>query len=465
MKKTKLFKVFTVVWLLLCSNEALAQFIISGELRPRVEYRDGYKQMNTMTDAPAFFISQRTRLNLGFTNQRFKTYLSLQDVRTWGSQKQLVANEANAFSIHEAWGEVFLGKKNEFSLKLGRQEIILDDHRIFGSVGWAQQARSHDALILKYSNTKVFETQLGLAYNQNMGALTNTSYTVPKSYKTMQYLWLNKKAFDKKLSVSLLFLNKGDEVRFDKNNNGKIEKGEYWDNYTQTLGTHTKFNTNKFGVSLNAFYQMGVMADKYSIIKRPRNLNAFLIGLDFSYKPIDKLSLGLGYEYQSGNSQTDTTADYAKVNHAFTPFFGTNHKFNGHMDYFYVGNHIGKVGLHDIYFKTKYKTPKFYVGGDFHAFLAGANVLDTYQQIKDPTTIFDKTKSAMPFLGFEMDLYVGFPLAKGVNFKMGHSTMFGSETLEMLSGGDAKQFNNWAYAQVVFKPTFFNSQKFKKKNK
>ena len=38
--------------------------------------------------------------------------------------------------------------------------------------------------------------------------------------------------------------------------------------------------------------------------------------------------------------------DY-KENNSFTPFYGTNHKFNGHMDYFYVGNHIGNVGLRE----------------------------------------------------------------------------------------------------------------------
>jgi len=41
---------------------------------------------------------------------------------------------------------------------------------------------------------------------------------------------------------------------------------------------------------------------------------------------------------------------------SFFPIFGTNHKFNGYMDYFYVGNHANNVGLNDIYGKTVIKT-------------------------------------------------------------------------------------------------------------
>ena len=63
------------------------------------------------------------------------------------------------------------------------------------------------------------------------------------------------------------------------------------------------------------------------------------------------MNLGLGLEIQSGN---DYNGD-AGENKAFTPFYGTNHKFNGFMDYFYVGNHANSVGLVDIYAKLSTK--------------------------------------------------------------------------------------------------------------
>ena len=53
-------------------------------------------------------------------------------------------------------------------------------------------------------------------------------------------------------------------------------------------------------------------------------------------------------------SRNDYNGD-ASENKAFTPFYGTNHKFNGFMDYFHVGNHANSVGLIDIYTKVKTK--------------------------------------------------------------------------------------------------------------
>lgn len=450
--------IFVLVFTIIVS-QAFSQFVLSSEIRPRVEYRDGYKKLNTMNDAPAFFVSQRTRLNVAYKTNRFKTYLSLQDVRTWGSQKQLVGNEDNAFSVHEAWGEVFFGKSDVLAMKFGRQEIILDDHRIFGSVGWAQQARSHDALIFKYSNPKILEVQLGLAYNQNMGALSNTSYKDPgngSGYKTFQYLWLHKKFLDKKLAVSLLFLNKGNEVSYDYNNNFNIDKGEYWDNYSQTLGTHIKYKKDKFGASVSAYYQMGKVAE-YRGDLGPRNISAINIGVDLNYKVYKGLTLFAGYEYLSGQSQTDTSAAYQNTNRAFNPFFGTNHKFNGFMDYFYVGNHLNTVGLQDIYFKLKYKHKKFNIGSDYHAFLSGAKIKDSDILNTDPT------KNMSGFLGSEIDLYAGFPITKGVNFNINYSMMFGTESMEAIKGGNRKQFNNYAYCQVVIKPVLFDSEKFMQK--
>jgi len=45
---------------------AHSQFTISGEFRPRAEYRNGYKTLFTNFDDNAFFIDQRIRLSLYF---------------------------------------------------------------------------------------------------------------------------------------------------------------------------------------------------------------------------------------------------------------------------------------------------------------------------------------------------------------------------------------------------------------
>jgi hypothetical protein len=114
--------------------EVHAQFILSGEFRPRTEFSRGYKSLAVEDQNMSTATAQRTRLNALYSTDPVKAKLVLQDVRFWESQPQLVANEDYATSVHEAWAEVKLAEN--FSLKAGRQELVYDDSRIFGNVGW-----------------------------------------------------------------------------------------------------------------------------------------------------------------------------------------------------------------------------------------------------------------------------------------------------------------------------------------
>ncbi|MFV0539613.1 MAG: hypothetical protein ACK5MZ_00040 [Aestuariibaculum sp.] len=76
-----------------------AQLTIDAELRPRFEYRHGYKSLFPDNAEPAAFVSQRTRLNTGFIKDKYSFYLSLQDVRVWGDAAQL---SENSLAVHQA---------------------------------------------------------------------------------------------------------------------------------------------------------------------------------------------------------------------------------------------------------------------------------------------------------------------------------------------------------------------------
>jgi len=98
------------------------ELTIGVELRPRGEMMHGYKTLADSAQKAAFGISQRTRINLGFKSKWVHGKVVLQDVRTWGSQPQLVIADGNTTTIHEAWGSIFFHKN--ISMKAGRQEII-----------------------------------------------------------------------------------------------------------------------------------------------------------------------------------------------------------------------------------------------------------------------------------------------------------------------------------------------------
>jgi len=430
----------------LISTASFGQFTLSGEIRPRAEYRHGYKSVADSNQASAFSIDQRTRINLDYKVEDYQFFVSIQDIRTWGSTSQL--NKADGFlSVHEAWAKANFNKN--LGLKVGRQEIILDDHRIFGNVGWLQQARSHDAAILQYKKGKS-KLDIAVAFNQNKSNLVGTDYTLAKSYRDMQYVWFNHE-INKKINMSLLFLNLGQQVNVT-DASGDSHKSI---NYTQTIGTHTKFNFGKLKMNFNGYYQMG--SPKVTPVTA---LSAYLIGLDVKYDVTDKFNVGLGFETQSGTSQTDTSTAYTEKAHSFSPFFGTNHKFNGYMDYFYVGSGHGNVGLNDAYLTLKYKTGKWAFGLNTHMFLAAADVLDQVEFANS-----GEIKKMNSMLGTEFDFYLSTKINKSVTIKAGYSHLLATETLASLKGvtyttgpdagrGRTDQINNWGYVMLIFKPTF-----------
>ncbi|HEB62186.1 MAG TPA: hypothetical protein ENI82_03445 [Bacteroidetes bacterium] len=168
-------------------------------------------------------------------------------------------------------------------------------------------------------------------------------------------------------------------------------------------------------------------------------INANLIGLDLGYKVTNTVSLGLGFEQQSGNDMKNPNEEQ----NAFTPLYGTNHKFNGHMDYFYVGNHLGSVGLRDAFVKFGYKKNKLGLAAHAHYFMAANNMPNDLDAA----------------LGTEVDLSMSYPLSKGVGFKMGYSQMFGTDSMVALKGGSTDATSNWAWMMIIIKPTIFTNTK------
>ena len=89
-------KTFLLVLLLFLIISSKAQLKIDGEYRPRFEYRDGYKTVKTVNSDPAYFVTQRTRLNLLHNYNNITSKLSVQDYRVWG-ESNLKADDPITF--------------------------------------------------------------------------------------------------------------------------------------------------------------------------------------------------------------------------------------------------------------------------------------------------------------------------------------------------------------------------------
>ncbi len=412
---------------------AQSQFTLDGQFRPRTEYRHGFGSIIPDAADAGYAITTRMRLNTGYKFDSYEFYVSLQDVLVWGENRQIRPDdENNSFAVFEAWAKLNLGKG--WSTKLGRQVISYDDQRIFGGLDWAQQGRNHDAGLLKYKNEK-FMMDVGLAFNQDFDNPTGfqsigTAYNTTGffSYKTMQYLYLKQQWTN--FSGSLLALNNGFQ-NFTGEADARVADGL---SHLQTVGTHLNYKKGGFGASLNAFLQTGERQNSVDVS------SAYLLGLELSFKATDKIGLGIGTELISGNK-----ADTADKTEAFFPLYGTNHKFNGFMDYFYVGNHANSIGLFDIHASANFKLGK------------KSSLLVKVLNFSGEQELPSGEKS----LGTEIDLVFSKSF-KGYGLKIGYSQLFASDGMYELKGvseADAASTQNWAWAMLVIKPKFLNTAK------
>ena len=416
-------QILLVIMVAMFATPMFAQeFNLSGELRPRYENKYGFKTLRNAGEEAGNFISQRTRINFDFKNSKMEFKVSLQNVRVWGDVSTL-ASDDKAISFHEAWAEAILSEK--WTMKLGRQEIIYDDSRIFGNVGWAQQARSHDAFLIKFTPNENHRIDFGFAYNSDTQAGIDALYSNAAGYKTFQYGWYHGK-FDK-LGVSFLLLNTG------------IEYVEYEDttdenttiDYMQTIGPRVTFKDGAISADASIYFQTGKSLDN--------SVSASYFAGNFNYKITDNFKAGIGGEYLSGKDMDDASTDI----NSFAPLFGTNHKFNGWMDYFYVGNHANNVGLTDIYLNIGFTKDKFSVKLIPHYFASAAKIFDGNGNEMDN------------YLGTEIDFALGYKLTKSINLNAGYSQMLATESMEAIKGGDSGEHNSWAWVMVTFKPNLF----------
>ena len=406
-----------------------AQVTISGEIRPRTEFRHGFKTLYEKNTDPAFFTEQRTRLIADYKSDKFFAVLSLQDVRIWGAVSQVYKSDPSMTAVNQAFAGYHFTKN--LTLEAGRMELDYDNARMFGNLGWAQQSRSHDLFKFTYTDS-LWTLHAGIAFNQDAmtpepAKLNNTFYSGVNNYKTMQYLWFHKSA--DAFAISLLFMNQGLQV--GKSDSSDVE-------YNQTLGTYVTLGKSKLKGTIEAYYETGMDG-------KGRDLSAYLLAGSITYPLVSGVPLTLGVDYASG-----TPAGENK-DKSFNPYYGTNHKFFGLMDYFFVGNSNSNSGVTDIHLSMKTgigKTSALVAA--LHQFMTAVDI----PEVVNPSVNLSKN------LGTEIDLVYNINLAKGVAITAGYSEMFATSTMEAIKPGNGTKdrINNWAWLMLTFKPVFYSSK-------
>lgn len=412
------------------------EFTLSAQLRPRFEYRNGAYRPLVEGESPAILTNNRTRLNFDYKHtDRLHLYISLQNVNVWGQSQQIQAvDRTGGMSVFEAYAEFPL--VNTLSAKVGRQMIVLDDDRIFGSLDWHPAGRSHDAVNLNWTPSEKLTLRGFFAYNQSGSTTTPTlNVNTPsgqnftpgwgQDYQHLQALHAHY-SISEAHQLSLLFANLG--YRTD----------DSADQNMQTFGAHYTGKSNQLSYGASAYLQTGknaAGADKSAYM--------FAVNAGYKFSPIFGLTAGI--DYLSGNASDDTSGK----DKVFNPFSGTNHKFYGFMDYYYVGapgsNAAPSAGLLNPYLTANVRTgEKSNLSATFHYFA--------------PAAKFEVGGKKHSSYGSEIDLVYNLKVQPFIGLQVGYSTYFANDGTKALKGtANQRGYQDWFWCSLNINPKLFSA--------
>lgn len=403
------------VTFLFFSWDALAQFSLQGDIRSRAEFRHGYRRMPESFETPAGQVSQRSRLILNFGSDQVSTRLSFQDVRIWG--QQLALTHQPSFDLHEAWVKVDFTPS--FAVKAGRQEIRYDNQRFFAINDWHPSGQKHDALVMRFTS-ETSKLHLGAAFNQSGDRLFGTQYYL-NNYKTLNYLWFNN-MLGNNGQLSVLAVADGYEDPEDPRTLRMRGTGSA---FLEFSNQHNSFQ-------INPAFQFG---------KTPsgQDISAFYFMIQATRKVSERFSAILGIEWLSGNKEPAQIGKYR----AFDPLYGAGHTVHGYMNYFSnITASTRGLGLINPYLRN------FVMIGERSALELDAHLFFTHGEYSSWADSFDK------YLGTEIDLTYHYQMNEMMQFVFGYSVMFGSETLEVIHGGNKDTWAHWAFVMMRVRPKF-----------
>ena len=153
MKKNYFLAIAVAALMLAATVAQAADVSFSGQIRPRFISQGD----NTDTTNQDNQFDTRIRLNAkANVNANTEVFVQMQSIATWGNaasnNDSAQANDDNAsLGIHQGYVTLknFMGQA--VNAKVGRQEVVLDGHRLFGHTGWTTGAQTNHAIRLDHS--------------------------------------------------------------------------------------------------------------------------------------------------------------------------------------------------------------------------------------------------------------------------------------------------------------------------
>ncbi len=131
-------------------------FTPEAQVRPRLEAHSG---RDGVAGTRALAFSHRARLGGTLARGPVSLHLVVQDVRIWGEETHTLKDfSANGLDLHVA--SIDWRPEGLPWVRVGRQEVGLQEHRLVGTVGWTQQGRSLDGIRVGHAGS-IWDLDLG----------------------------------------------------------------------------------------------------------------------------------------------------------------------------------------------------------------------------------------------------------------------------------------------------------------
>jgi hypothetical protein len=341
-------------------DEKITEALLKGKFHLNARLRYEYADQSNLPDGTPLRDSNaftfRTRLGYETASfYGFKAMADFEDIRIIGSEdnfnqtglsgpgRTLIA-DVRATELNQSW----LSYENwDSQAKVGRQRLILDNHRFIGNVGWRQNEQTFDAVTVQ--NRSLPDTTLFYGYihqvnrvlsaRHPMGRFKSDSHLFNASYAGIPY---------GKIAAYAYLLD------FDNSAaNSSATFGGYY------AGDHTFDEETDTAINYRAEY-----AHQVDYGNQPLDYNAhyYRVELGGAHR---QFNAGLGYEVLGSDGGRK----------GFSTPLATLHAFNGWADVFAAAT--PNAGLRDFYVwagvDLPYNVPLTFVYHQYNADRGGAN--------------------------------------------------------------------------------------------
>ncbi len=452
----------------------------------------GAAATNTGRAGTEDFTLQWVHMNFDFNvNRNVRAFVELQDVRTFGVDQSTVGNNRRGTQVQEGYVELrnldnVSSVLKNVELRIGRWRAHYGNHRLIGSLPWANQTRGYDGARLKWSSDskkhwvdafawQINEKETGVASGDSPSGNTDeVLYGLYSHFKVYDgnvfepYFLARARTADTTQGNGVLPTGRTDAgeqrytvgFRLDGRNMKALPGLDYTVEPAWQFGTVEGYRT--IGTLVDFDPATGSAATSGSLgsnTNQSNRIQAFAIyaGTGYTFKNLPWTPrIGYALSYASGDKRADSGS--AKT---FDHLYPTGHGHNGYLDLTAWQNIVD----HQIHLSFK-PTKKLVVDAKLHLFdmdeeadhlynvgggtgyggPGGVNRTgsDTYTDINGQTRDVDDE------LGQEIDITVKYKFLQNFGVTAGYSHFFAGDWIED-TGGGVDRGVDWAYLMTSVK--------------